>query len=253
MELNSTEKVIAVLEAFIPFNEPMGTLQLAEKISIHRSSVSRILMILKQRGFVQQDKKSKLYRLGPAVSALGKSVNQSLNHHHLVSVAQPFLLRMSEQVGESVALVVIDNKQVYVPFRVMGPNPISVSFEHGDRGAINANCGIKSILAHLPPNELQEIMDFHFKLPSYTSHTKTKWAELKEQFAEIRNAGISFDLEEYNLDVFALGAPVFDGSNTPIGSITMLVPSIRADKVQDKKIQTLLKQTAKKISEKLAG
>jgi DNA-binding IclR family transcriptional regulator len=251
MTLNSTEKVIRILEAFTPHNEPMGTLQLAEKLSIHRSTVSRILMILKQYGFVQQDKKTMLYRLGPAVAGLGKSIHKSF-HHHLISQVQPFLLRMIEQVAESSSLVLITEQQVYVPYRVRGPQPITVSFDHGDRGAINANCGAKAIMAHLPANDLQEIINSHVKLPSFTPHTITEWDELIEQFARIRETGVAYDLEEYNLDVLAMGAPIFDSSSFPVGSITILIPSIRAQKIHDEKILAILKKTAAEISSAMA-
>lgn len=251
MELNSTEKVIRILEAFRPHNEPMGTLELAEKLSIHRSTVSRILLILKQYGFVQQDKRTMRYRLGPAIARLGKSINQSF-HHHLVSQVQPFLLRLIEQVSESASLVLISDLQVYIPFRIRGPQPISVSFEHGEGGAINANSGAKAIMAHLPPNELQEIINFHVRLPSFTPHTITRWDDLIKEFVTIRETGVAYDLEEYNLDVLAVGAPIFDSSKMPIGSITILVPSIRAQKIHDEYTLTTLRQTAAEISNIMA-
>ena len=47
-DFNATEKVLKILTAFLPFNEPKGTLELARTLGIHRASVSRILGILKK-------------------------------------------------------------------------------------------------------------------------------------------------------------------------------------------------------------
>jgi IclR family transcriptional regulator, KDG regulon repressor len=251
MDLNSTEKVLQILNAFTPYNEPVGTLELAEQLGIHRSSVSRILLILREYGFVQQDEKTKLYRLGPAVSKLGKSIKQSFRQH-LVSKVQPYLLRLSEQVRESAGLVIIEDHQVFVPYRVRGPQPISVSFEHGDRGAINVNCGAKVIMAYLPQNELEEIIRTHPKLPSFTPYTITKWEDILAQCKQIRETGVAYDIEEYNLNVVAVGAAFFDHDDTPLGAITILAPAFRVEVIHDPATLDALKKTAARISAGMA-
>ena len=38
-EFNATEKVLKILTAFLPFNEPKGTLELARSLGIHRRKI----------------------------------------------------------------------------------------------------------------------------------------------------------------------------------------------------------------------
>lgn len=251
-ELNSTEKVLKILSAFLPSNQPRGNLELSKMLGIHRASVNRILGILKQHGFVEQDKNTKLYKLGVVLAEYGRAVHES-SMLHLKIVAEPHLQRLSQTVQESVAVGILLDNNVLVPFQIRGPQAVSVAFDHGKQGAINANAGAKAIMAHLPPDDLERIILSHSKLPSFTSHTITKWDDLIDQFAEIRKTGVAYDLEEYNLDVLAMGVPVFDSSNTPICSINILVPSIRAEKIHDEKTLAILKRTADNISSEMMG
>ena len=249
-EFNATEKVLKILTAFLPYNEPKGTLELARSLGIHRASVSRILGILKKYDFVQQEAKTKLYRLGSAMAVLGKSVNRSFQTR-FVSVVQPYMHQLSEEIQESVSLVTLADNQVILPYRVKGPHPISVAFNLGDRGAINANSGAKAIMAFLSFDRLNEVKKFYPRLPSFTPNTLTTWEKLIEQFDEIKQSGFGYDLGEYNLDVFSVGSPILDYNNDPIGAITILVPSFRAEVIKDRQVLSKLKKTTINISEAL--
>ena len=249
-EFNATEKVLKILNAFLPFNEPKGTLELARSLGIHRASVSRILGILKKYDFVQQEDKTRIYRLGSAVAVLGKAVNRSFQTR-FVAVVQPYMHQLSEEIKETVSLVTLVDNQVILPYRVKGPHPISVSFDHGDRGAINANSGAKAIMAYFSSNRLNEVKKFHPKLPSFTPNTVTNWEALIEQFGEIRRSGFGYDLEEYNIDVLSVGAPILDYNNDPIGAITILVPSFRAEVIKNRQVLSKLKRATINISEEL--
>jgi len=249
-EFNATEKVLKILNAFLPLNEPKGTLELARTLGIHRASVSRILGILKKYDFVQQEEKTRLYRLGTAAAVLGKAVNRSFQTR-FVSVVQPYMLQLSEEIKESVSLVTLVDNQVLLPFRVKGPQPISVSFNLGDRGAINANSGAKAIMAFLSSERLNDIKKFHPKLPGFTPKTITNWEDLIEQFDEVRRSGFGYDLGEYRLDVLSVGAPILDYNNDPLGALTILVPSLRADVINDRQVLSKLKKATINISEAL--
>jgi DNA-binding IclR family transcriptional regulator len=249
-ELNATEKTLKILTAFLPNNTPRGNLDLSRVLGIHRASVNRILGILKQHGFVQQNEKTKMYRLGSTMAVLGQAIRQSF-HLQLSTLVQPHLHKLTEKIRESVALVVLADHHVVVPYRVRGPQPVSVSFDHGEQGAINANAGAKAILAFLSDGRLEEVIGTHRKLPSFTPNTLTRWDQIVAQFEEIRQTGVAYDLEEYTLDVLAIGSPVIDYSNEPVCAVSILVPSFRSSVIYDQNTLSSLKQTASAISSEL--
>jgi DNA-binding IclR family transcriptional regulator len=249
-ELNSTEKVLKILGAFLPRNQPRGNLELSRMLDIHRASVNRILGILKQNGFVEQDQKTKLYKLGPVFTEYGQAVLKS-SLFQLKDIAEPHLRRLSQIVQESVGLGILVDNNVRVPFQIRGPQAVSVAFVHGEQGAINANSGAKAILAYLPEQQLERIIGFHQKLPSFTPNTLTHWDQVVSQFKKIRRTGFAYDIEEYNLDVQSVGAPIFNPENEPICAVTILVPSLRKSAIFDPKLLSSLKETADAISSEI--
>ena len=88
-KINSIEKALRILTAFMPSNEAMGTIEISQKLGFHKATVSRILLILTQFGFLQRDKQTKKFRLGHAVINLGLAVTQSINNN-LVQIAKPY-------------------------------------------------------------------------------------------------------------------------------------------------------------------
>ena len=88
--LSSTEKALKILKAFAPHNHEMGTLELSNKLGIHKSTVSRLLHLLTANDFLQQNSDTKKYLLGRAVAEIGNAVFKSLDSA-IVGIAQPYL------------------------------------------------------------------------------------------------------------------------------------------------------------------
>lgn len=247
MELTATEKVLKVLLAFAPTNEPMGTLELSELLGIHRSSVSRILITMKKYGFVQQDKKTKRYFLGRSVSDLAKALRISYKSR-LVTLALPHLMALRNDMKESVAFEMLSNKGISMAYGIKGIQPVTISFDYGEMAAVNANAAAKAILAFSRKDLINHVLGTKEKLPRYTSKTITDRRVLDEQFKEIRNLGISFDHEEYNESIHAIAAPVFDENKSCVAAVSILVPSMRLEVITAEATIRLLKDTATKIS-----
>jgi DNA-binding IclR family transcriptional regulator len=248
VEFTATEKVLKVLLAFAPINEPMGTLELSELLGIHRSSVSRILITMKKYGFVQQDKKTKRYFLGRSVSDLAKALRTSYKSR-LVTLAIPHLMTLRNVIKESVAFEMLSNKGISMAYRIKGLQPVTISFDYGEMAAVNANAAAKAILAFSRKDLVNHVLGTKEKLPRYTSKTITDRRALDEEFKKIRKLGISFDHEEYNDSIHAVAAPVFDEDKSCVAAVSILVPSMRLEVITTEATIRLLKDTAAKISQ----
>jgi len=248
MELNATEKVLKVLMAFAPTNEPMGTLELSALLGIHRSSVSRILITMKKYGFVQQDKKTKRYVLGRAMAEIGKAMRKSYKSR-LVTLAIPYLMDLRNNLKESVAFEMLTNRGVSMAYSIKGIQPVTVSFDYGEMAAMNANAAAKAILAFSKEELVNEILGMKEKLPRYTSKTITDRRVLNEQFKKIREQGVSFDHEEYNENIHAIAAPVFDEDKLCVAAVSILVPSLRVEVITSQATIAMLKNTVARIAD----
>ena len=250
MELTAAEKVLKILLAFAPTNEPMGTLELSELLGIHRSSVSRILITMKKYGFVQQDKKTKRYFLGRSLSELAKALRISYKSR-LLTLALPHLMALRNDIKESVAFEMLSNKGISMAYGIKGIQPVTISFDYGEMAAVNANAAAKAILAHSKKELVNRVLGTKEKLPRYTSKTITDRRVLDKQFKEIRRQGISFDHEEYNESIHAIAAPVFDEDKSCVAAVSILVPSLRLEVITSQSTIGLLKDTVSKISESI--
>jgi DNA-binding IclR family transcriptional regulator len=244
-KINSIEKALRILTAFMPSNEAMGTIEISQKLGFHKATVSRILLILTQFGFLQRDKQTKKFRLGHAVINLGLAVNQSINNN-LVQIAKPYIDGLRDKVKETVILEVLSGETTVMAYIAEGPRLVRLAGNIGDRVPIHAAAGAKAILAFSNPDVRNALLDV--KLHRFTEHTITERVVLLEQFKEIRRLGVSFDTEEIDEGTSAIGAPIFNHEEKPVASIVIAGPSQRITANNSLEMVSALKETAAKIS-----
>jgi IclR family transcriptional regulator, KDG regulon repressor len=246
--LSSTEKALKILLSFAPNNQEMGTLELSKQLSIHKSTVSRLLHLLTDYGFLQQNADTKKYKLGRSVAEIGNAVIKSLNNS-IVNIAQPFLKELSDLVGESVALEMLSGTDVVLACHVEGQHHIRFSFTLGEKVPTNVAAGAKSILAYCPPDVVNECLNHQFeKYNENTIVSKTKYREILE---EVKITGISYDRGERYEDTHAIATPVFNHEGIPIAAVVIAGPAFRMTPDLLDNIIEPLKKTAAQISQRL--
>jgi DNA-binding IclR family transcriptional regulator len=248
-ELNSTEKVLMILKAFLPDNPSRGTLELCNELGMKPATVSRLLSILKSHQFVQQSPDRK-YQLGEVAAALGQAVNESKTARQL-AVIRPQLMHLNSVLNENIHLELLSGNSVKIAVVLTGTKPVHVTAELGSWVGINATAGSKAILAFLAPDRLKGIMKAHPVLRRFLPDTITDWDELRRQFDEIRRTGLAYDHLEYMEDICAVGAPIFDHSGVVFGAVVVPVPVQRAAIISKKETIDLLKATAHSITANL--
>ena len=242
---SSAQKAIEILLAFVPDNRTLGTLELSRLLGLNKSTVSRLIRVLAHYDLLQQDDTTKKYSLGRSAAFIGKAVQQSLSTR-LVSIAQPFTNYLRDTIGESVCLEVMSGDHVYLVAKAVGPPPLSISFK--DRIPIHAAAGAKAILAFSSPEVVERLINR--KLPRLTANTITDPDILRTHLMEIRRQGVAFDRGEDNIDVHAVGAPIFNHNGEPIAALCICVPASRMDSYVKSNIISKLKETAAKISDR---
>lgn len=248
MSLNSSEKVLTILMAFTPHNKEMGNVELSQKLGINVSTVNRLLHVLVSFGLIQQDMRTRHYSLGRAAADLGRAIAQSMSSR-LVSIAQPFMQDLSDEMKESVSLEVLKGEYSTIAIQALGPPPLSVSFAFGERMPIHVAAGAKAMLAFSSPDLINRLLNNKLKL--FTPNTITDPDMFRKQLTEIRSQGVSFDRGEYNIEVHAVAAPIFDHTNQPVAAISLCSPANRIKAHIESGVISTIKKTAAKISSKL--
>jgi DNA-binding IclR family transcriptional regulator len=246
--LSSTEKALKILLAFTPNNTEMGTLELSEKLDIHKSTVSRLLHTLAAHGFLQQNPDTKRYLLGRSAAKIGNAVIKSLNTS-IVSLALPYLNDLSGQVGESVALEVLSGTNVVLACHVEGQQHIRFSFELGEQVPINVAAGAKTIMAFSDPGFVAQCLKKKFV--RFNDKTITSHQEYLKLLENIRKEGVAYDRGEQYEDSHAVATPIFNHERVPVAAVVIAGPAFRMTPAFLEKVITPLKKTAADISERL--
>ena len=246
-KFNSIEKAIEILLAFTPYNQEMGTVEISKKLGFHKATVSRILLILIKYEFLQQNPQTKKFLLGPSITSLGWAINHFLNTN-LVHIAKPYIDELRNTLNETVVLEVLAGTSTVMAYIAEGPQRVRIAGTIGDRIPIHAAAGAKAILAFSPP-EVKDSFVINGAMPRFTSNTITNPEMFQRQLHITSQQGFSFDNEEIDIGINAVGAPIFNYEEKPVAAVVVAGPSPRV--TSDSSIVAPLKDTAAKISAQL--
>jgi DNA-binding IclR family transcriptional regulator len=245
---NSTEKALEILLSFTPYNQEMGTVEIAQKLGFHKATVSRILHTLAHYSFLQQSTRTKKFRLGQSAINLGLAVNRSINSE-MVLLAKPYLDALRDALKETVVLEVVSGRSAVIAYIAEGPGPIRIKGTVGDRRPVHAAAGAKAILAFSPPEMKEQLLKEEMK--RLTPNTITVPSVLLGQLQEIRRQGFAIDNEEVNIGINAVGAPIFNHEGKPVAAVVAAGLSHAITWEGASPIVPVLKETAEEISAQL--
>ena len=241
-------KGLELLLAFVPHNREMGTVELSKKLGFHTSTVSRLLHVLVNYGFLQQDPQSKKFMLGKSASDIGRSVNKFLNTN-LVTIAKPYIENLSRTISETAAFEVMVGNSTILTYRADGPQAVRVSVQVGGRLPVHVASGAKAILAYSSPEVFDSLIKGRLK--RFTPNTITNRKILRQKLDEIRQQGVAFDHGELDIDVHTMAAPVFNHDQRAVAAVVIAAPAYRWRSHPESHFVSLLKETATKISTRL--
>lgn len=241
----SLDRALQILMIFSPSNRLMGLSEISKRTGIHPSTVSRLLHVLSNRGFVEQDEDTKKFVLGKTIADLGRAFFRSLQDN-LVVIARPIIDNLSTQLKETIALEIWSGNGTLLSYRTRAAHMLQVSGEIGTRLPAHAAAGAKAILAYSETHFVNRILKK--ELETLTSNTITDPEVLRERLNEIKRDGVSFDREEMAPGVFAIGAPVFDAGGKAMAALVLTFPINRSEICNNAKNISKLKSAAEEIS-----
>ena len=237
VNIQSVERAINILKCFENSSELRGT-EIGKMLGINKSTVFGLIRTLEKNNFLEQNKETGKYRLGFAVFQLGLLVNFDLKY-----IASPYVDELSKYTQETVNLVIRDGNYVLYIKKQESPHSMRICTKEGQHMPIHCTAVGKSILAFLPDDEIEDILD-SINYEKFTPNTlDSKEAVLKE-LPKIRESLLSYDREEFELGLFCVASPVFDSKGRPVGGVSVSGPITRMNEAALENIsQRLLKAT----------
>ena len=244
----SAEKALRILMAFTPHNQEMGTVELSEKLGYHKSTVSRLLHVLENYGFLWQHPKTKKYHLGESAADIGRAVIQSLGGR-LITIAQPYIDDLRNSVKETVGLEVMSGNSTIMAYNAKVPQLVRVMFDVGERLPVHVAAGARAILAFSPPEILDSLLKG--KLKRFTPNTITDPKILKSRLNDFKRQGFATDFGEFDVNAYAIAAPIFNHEKRPVAAVVIAALADRMKSHLKSNMIFLLKETAAAISSQL--
>jgi IclR family KDG regulon transcriptional repressor len=217
--LSSVKNALRILNSFSEEEPEKKVSDLAVKLGLAKSTVSRLMLTLASEGFVIKDPETLRYRLGLSVLNLSGIITSRMEIHR---EALPCLQNLVKTIDETAHLVILEGVEVIYLAKMECTHPVRISSHIGKKNPAHCTSSGKVLLAH----QNQEFIDKFIEhgLQKYTAHTITDPDAFLRHLNTIKEQGYSTSFEEFIDGVVTIGAPVRDYTGKVVAAITIVGP-----------------------------
>ncbi|MDB5585085.1 MAG: hypothetical protein JWP26_55 [Devosia sp.] len=197
--------------------------ELLEQTNVPKGTLHRLLQALVEEHLLAFDGRDQTYRLG---ARLFQWAHKVWDDFDLRGAAQPELVRLRDLTGEAIRLGVMDGASVLYIDQSDVPQPLRLNNGVGSRAAAHGSGLGKAMLAHLSLEKRRALLaDAH--LEGLTPNTIIDVDELIRQLDLTKARGYAVSVDEQNMGISSVAAPVLNHRGEPIGAIGIIGPSFR--------------------------
>lgn len=245
--VQSVERAFLILDFLRENGAGMGITRIASEVDLNTTTTHRLLRTLIYLDVVQQDPSSRTYKLAPKTLLYGKAV---LDSYDFVKDAHPFLGELSKTVGETVFMGIHDSFElVYISHVDSLDHVLRMTPQIGRRQPLHCTSLGKVLLSFMNSKLLQEYFSI-CELTRRTKNTITNPELLKEELEIIQLRGFALDMEETEIGIKCVAAPIWRGNDQVVAAVSVSGPATR---MEIKGLATSLREnvqlTSKKISQ----
>jgi DNA-binding IclR family transcriptional regulator len=218
--IEAVEKSVLVLEALREL-DGAGVTELASHLGMAKATVYSHLTTLNNTKLVVQEDAE--YRLGLRFLDFGEYTKQ---RSRMYPVAKSEVDALAEESGETAQFLVEEHGEGVYLYKTATDRAIQTGARTGSRRPLHCTALGKSVLAHLPEERVESIVDRN-GLPRHTPNTLTDRDDLYEALEEVRERGYALDDEEVQPGLRCVAAPILDFENDVLGAISVAGPTSR--------------------------
>ncbi len=249
MEMKSVTRSLRILEA-VAQHQPVTVGELTKLFGIPKSTVQRTLVTLAEAGWLRANRRDTTrWEIGARVLAVRPAALQGSS---LFAAAREPMIRLRGAVNETIHLSVPDALQCMVVVdRVDCDHAVRTFHTIGDTSPLHATAVGRAILAHLPKQDVEELVARG--LERFSDTTPADPDALRAELDRIRTDGYAINTNQFRPGVCALAAPVLDEAGTPLAAVAISMPDSRYDADRAPEWGRLVADTAAEITGRLAG
>lgn len=240
-DVEATVRAIEILDALADGGE-LGTTDVARRTGISASTVSRQLGTLTRAGLVEHVAASGRYRLGMRTLRYANAVLGRLN---VRDIARPHLEELVRQVGEAATLGIPGEGDAITVDFVPSDRYLQGVTRLGRPSVGHASSAGKVMLA------FGDVPLPRGRLVAYTPRTIVDQRALAEEIGRVRRSGYAEAIDEREIGLSAVAAPIWGARGTLSAIVALQGPSSRFDRTAIEAALPLLLACAQRISRAL--
>ena len=221
--MQTIDKALGLLGFFSEGRPAIGLSEIARLSGFNKATTRRFLLALEKHGFVEQDAKTRAYRLGPGLLRLAR-VREAVSP--VQTVVQPILEDLVSRIGETAHFSLYAGGSLATIGLVESTKSNRVMLERGETIPLHATASGMAFMAFAQPKIVDAALGK--TLTGHTAQTTTDAAELRKQLQSVRKAGVAVANGSYEDGVCGIAAPVLGQDGFARGAVAVAAPASRA-------------------------
>jgi IclR family transcriptional regulator, acetate operon repressor len=227
-----------VLEAEAP--RALG--DLAADAGLPKSTASRLLGALERNGLVEQEGLRGAFRAGPVMA---RFAGRGISARRIVEASEGPMAALADATGETINVAIASPGGVEHLAQVESRHYLGTSHWVGRRVPYHCSANGKVLLAFAAAGAAEGPLEAH------TSRTITEPAIFAAELAEIRREGYATAVDELELGLSAVAAPVLDESGRAIAALSVSGPTLRLSPRRVAELRPIVIKQARALAEQL--
>jgi IclR family pca regulon transcriptional regulator len=216
-------KGLAVIETFTSGRTRQSIAEVAAASGLDRATSRRCLLTLSRLGYADHD--GKFFTLTPRVLRLGTACLATMPLPQLV---QPLLDRLSEQLGESSSVSILDGVDIVYVARAAQKKVMSIALMPGSRLPAYCTSMGRVLLAALPREDVGALLAAA-PLPARTAYTLTEPEAILAELAKVKSRGYALIDQEVEIGLRSIAVPLFNARGVTVAAVNVGAPATQFD------------------------
>jgi DNA-binding IclR family transcriptional regulator len=245
--MKSLATALHILNEFVLREGSHSVIELAERLAINKSQVSKVLKTFREAGFVTQSPETRKYSVGLNAFALG---NNFINADPLSREALPVMRKLVDRTGHSAVLSVLHGSNVIHLLAVEGRLFIDGRWRVGRWMPYHTTSAGKVLLAFGP----KETMEYLLKtrgLPRLTPNSIVDPRAFRAAVHKVAKSGVAVTRSETYQGSAAISVPLFGPGIHATAALGLVCPEHLLTAGEEARLAPVLHDAARELSSRM--
>jgi IclR family pca regulon transcriptional regulator len=216
-------KGLSVIEGFSADRPRQSISDIAATSGLDRATARRCLLTLAHLGYADYD--GKYFTLTPRILRLGTACLATMP---LPQMVQPMLDGLSDRMGQSSSVSILDGSEIVYVARAAQRKVMSIALMPGSRLPAFCTSMGRVMLANLAEAEARMVLEA-VPLVARTEFTVTDVERLMAILATVRNQGFAVIDQEIELGLRSIAVPLYNSRNKVVAALNIGLPASQAE------------------------